>query len=163
MKKRIRCAGLITINGKIALMHRQNVLPDPNDPSKPHGEYYVFPGGGLEDGEDIAKATEREILEELGITVKAKEELARIDITPVYEEVLTVCEYISGDFATGEGPEFSGDPAYKHRGSYEPVLVSPEELSKIRILPEIFRERAERAMKNICGGCAAMKSKRCLQ
>ncbi len=138
--KRIRCAGLVIIDGKIALMHRENVLADPENPSKPHGEYYVFPGGGLEEGESVREATERELSEELGITVRAGEELIKAEITPSYDEILTKCEYVSGSFGSGDGPEFSGNPAYKDRGAYTPVLVSPDELRSLRIIPEAFKQ-----------------------
>ena len=39
--KRVRCAGLVRIDGKIALMHRTNVQMTPGEPNKPYGEYYV--------------------------------------------------------------------------------------------------------------------------
>ena len=73
--KRVRCAGLVRIDGKIALMHRTNVQMTPGEPNKPYGEYYVFPGGGLEGEESMFEATERELFEELGIKVKAKRDL----------------------------------------------------------------------------------------
>ena len=48
--KRIRVAGLIEVNDGYVLMHRKNVKQTPNS-TKPYGEYYVFPGGGLEENE----------------------------------------------------------------------------------------------------------------
>ena len=73
--KRIRVAGLIEMEGGYALMHRMNVKPSDN-PNKPHGEYYVFPGGGLEeDDASLEAGVAREVLEEFGIEVEVKEQL----------------------------------------------------------------------------------------
>ena len=72
--KRIRVAGLIEMEGGYALMHRMNVKPSDN-PNKPHGEYYVFPGGGLEeDDASLEAGVAREVLEEFGIEVEVKEQ-----------------------------------------------------------------------------------------
>jgi 8-oxo-dGTP pyrophosphatase MutT (NUDIX family) len=42
-----------------------------------HG-YHKLPGGGVEDGEDIAQALEREILEEIGCHAEVADELGQI-------------------------------------------------------------------------------------
>ena len=62
--KRTRVAGIIFIDGKLALMHRKDVLKRPEMP-----EYYTLPGGGLEEGEPLVEGTKREIKEEFGIDV----------------------------------------------------------------------------------------------
>lgn len=146
--KRIRCAGLVKVDGKIALMHRTNVQPTEGEPNKPYGEYYVFPGGGLEGEESIFEATQREILEEMGIVVKAKKELYYKQVSDTQDEYLTECEYISGEFGTGTGPEFSNDPAYRHRGNFIPTLVSVENIENIRLLPVEFKEQLIQDFKN---------------
>jgi 8-oxo-dGTP pyrophosphatase MutT (NUDIX family) len=137
--KRIRCAGLVKIDGKFAFMHRTNVEKSKDDPNKPYGEYYVFPGGGLEGEESMFEATERELLEEMGIKVKAKKELYYKE--GKQDEYIFECEYISGKFGTGTGPEFSNDPAYKDRGNFLPELISPEDVEKIRLIPIEFKEQ----------------------
>ena len=146
--KRIRCAGLVKIDGKFGLMHRTNVQKTEGDPNKPYGEYYVFPGGGLEGEESMFEATERELLEEFGIQVKAKSELYYKEVNETQDEYLFLCEYISGQFGTGTGPEFSGDPAYAHRGNFIPTLVAPEDIEKIRLLPTEFKEQLIQDIKN---------------
>ena len=78
--KRIRVAGLIEMEGGYALMHRMNVKPDATNPNKPHGEYYVFPGGGLEeDDASFEEGVAREVLEEFGIEVEVKEQIASFE------------------------------------------------------------------------------------
>lgn len=146
--KRIRCAGLVEIDGKFAFMHRTNVEPSKTDKNRPSGEYYVFPGGGLEGEESMFEATEREIFEELGIKVKAKKDLYCKEVNESLDEYLFLCDYISGEFGTGNGPEFSNNPAYKDRGNYEPVLIPREEVKNIRLLPQEFKEQLIQDMEN---------------
>lgn len=146
--KRIRCAGLVKIDGKFALMHRIDVAKTEGDPKKPYGEYYVFPGGGLEGEESMYEATEREMLEEMGIVVKAKKELYYKEISENQDEYLFECEYISGEFGTGTGPEFSNDPNYVHRGKFIPELVDSKKIEDIRLLPIEFKEQLIQDIKS---------------
>ena len=69
---RIRVAGIIPLNDGYALMHRKDVK------NKPMSEYYVFPGGGLEEGETLEEGTAREIKEEFGITKVILRRIIRI-------------------------------------------------------------------------------------
>ncbi len=138
--KRIRVAGIIEMDGGYALMHRKNVKQTPNT-EKPYGEYYVFPGGGLEENETYEEGVEREILEEFGIKVKVKEQIYSRRVNEENYEYLYKCEYVSGEFGTGTGPEFSGDPKYKDRGEYIPEIVSKEKIRNIRLFPEEFAKQ----------------------
>ena len=63
--ERTRVGGIIFIDGKLAVMHRKDVIKRPEMP-----EYYTLPGGGLEQGETLEEGTIREIKEEFGIDVK---------------------------------------------------------------------------------------------
>lgn len=138
---RIRVAGLVEINGGYGLMHRKNVKKKENS-NQPYGEYYVFPGGGLEtEDESLEIGAQREILEEFGIVVKVKEQLCSRIIENELEEYLFLCEYVSGEFGTGTGPEFSGNPKYIDRGEYLPEIISKEEFKDLRVLPEEFKEK----------------------
>ena len=139
--KKIRVAGLVEMSGGFALMHRKNVKPTPNS-TMPSGDYYVFPGGGLEESDkSFEDGVAREIFEEFGIIVNVKEKLYYKKINAEREEYLYKCEYVSGKLGTGTGPEFSGDPKYKSRGEYIPTIVFKEEFKNARILPEEFKEK----------------------
>jgi ADP-ribose pyrophosphatase YjhB (NUDIX family) len=138
--KRIRVAGLVEMEKGYALMHRMNVKKKENS-NAPYGEYYVFPGGGLEGEETFEEGVKREVLEEFGINVEVKEKLYFRQINENQDEYLFLCKYISGELGTGSGPEFSGDPKYAERGLYIPTIVPKEEIKNIRLLPEEFKEK----------------------
>lgn len=137
--KRIRVAGLIEMENGYALMHRMNVKPTPNL-NQPYGDYYVFPGGGIEGKETLEEGVAREVLEEFGIVVEVKEKLYFRQIGDELDEYLFLCKYISGVLGTGTGPEFSGDPKYADRGQYIPTIVPKMEIRNIRLLPKEFKE-----------------------
>ncbi len=138
--KRIRVAGLIEMDNGYALMHRKNVKKS-DDPSKPYGEYYVFPGGGLEESDkNLEAGVAREVLEEFGIIVDVKEKLYYREIENELDEYLFRCEYVSGTLGTGTGPEFSGDPKYADRGEYIPTIISKKDIKNIRLIPEEFKK-----------------------
>ena len=137
--KRIRVAGLIEMENGYALMHRMNVKPKENS-TQPYGEYYVFPGGGIEGDESFEEGVKREVLEEFGIEVEVIRKLYYRPITEEKDEYLYLCKYVSGTLGTGTGPEFSGDPKYADRGLYIPTVVPKEEIKNIRLLPEEFKE-----------------------
>ncbi len=59
-ERRKRASAVILKDGKILLLRRV----------KPDREYFVFPGGGVEDGESIEEALVREVKEELTLDVK---------------------------------------------------------------------------------------------
>lgn len=46
-----------------------------------NNDKYIIPGGGLEDGESYEQCCERELLEETGMQVWAKEEYLEIEET----------------------------------------------------------------------------------
>lgn len=138
--KRIRVAGIVEMDDGFALMHRINVKPTPNT-NKPYGEYYVFPGGGVETKDkNFEEAVKREILEEFGIEVEVKNQVYYKKIDNETEEYVYYCVYKSGIFGTGTGPEFSEDPKYKDRGEYIPTIVKKDNIKNIRLIPENFKE-----------------------
>lgn len=137
---RIRGAALIKMNDGYAFMHRMNVKKREGK-DRPYGEYYVFPGGGLEENETLEECVKREVLEEFGINVKVIKKLYERKVENEFEEYVYLCEYISGNFGTGTGPEFSNDPKYVDSGLYIPTIVKEEDIENIRLFPEIFKNQ----------------------
>lgn len=129
--KRIRVAGIIPMEKGIALMHRKDVKK-----REDYNEYYTFPGGGLEKGETPEEGTIREIKEELGIDVKIVKKLYELDSEKFNQfEIFYLCEYIKGEFGTGDGPEFNNDPKYIESGKFIPEIIPVEKIKDTLILP----------------------------
>lgn len=142
--ERTRVAGIIFINGGVALMHRVGVLK-----RKAIQEYYTFPGGGLESGETLEEGTIREIKEELGIEVRVVKKLYELESEKFNQkEYFFLCEYISGKFGTGEGPEFSNDPKYKDSGKYLLEIIRKEDIKNILLLPPEIKDKFVNDLEN---------------
>ena len=142
--ERTRVGGIIFIDGKLAVMHRKDVIKRPEMP-----EYYTLPGGGLEQGETLEEGTIREIKEEFGIDVKVIKKLYEMESEKFNQkEIFFLCEYESGKFGTGEGPEFSGDPKYIESGKYLPELIERENIEKINLVPPEIKEKIILDIKN---------------
>ena len=136
-----RCAGIVKFGEGIALMHRRNVKKQENS-TKPYGEYYVFPGGGLEDDDaSVEDGVKREIKEEFGIEVKVIRKQYENIVPGELAEYIYLCEYVSGEFGTGSGPEFSNDPAYADRGEYLPEIVDKNKIKDLPLIPENLKEK----------------------
>jgi mutator protein MutT len=114
-------AGIVLIeNGKVALIERHRAGLD----------YYVFPGGGVDEGETPEEAAVREAREELGIEVAIRCKVAIIHFDQS-TQVYFLVERVSGDFGTGTGEEFTdSDPDDPEEGIYIPIWMPIEELIK---------------------------------
>ena len=84
---RNRSAGIVIKDGKLLLMHRFNK----------GREYWVFPGGGVEEGETPAQAAVREIYEETTIDVTINKLLYQIKWDTGEQNYFYLCEYVSGE------------------------------------------------------------------
>jgi 8-oxo-dGTP pyrophosphatase MutT (NUDIX family) len=78
--------------------------------------YYVFPGGGVEEGEELEEALKRECREELGVEIKiiknfASERFNRGNMKQM--EYFYICKIISGEIGTGNGPEYDVNSNYE--------------------------------------------------
>ncbi len=66
---RHRATAIIKNNDKFLLFHR----------IKPGRDYFMFPGGGVEEGETVEKALKREVKEELNVSVGNFKQLFVVD------------------------------------------------------------------------------------
>lgn len=140
---RIRLAGVIPMENGFALMHRKDVKKNPDIQ-----EYYVFPGGGQEGNETFEEGTLREIKEEFGIDVKIIKKLYE-EYSEKFDQVTIyyLCEYVSGKFGTGTGPEFSNNPKYIDSGKYIPEIINRNEIENISLMPPDIKEKFVKDIK----------------
>jgi 8-oxo-dGTP diphosphatase len=78
--------------------------------------YFVFPGGGVEQGEDLETAMKRECKEELGVEIKVIENFTseRFDRGEIEQlEYFYFCDIVSGELGTGDGPEYDVNSDYE--------------------------------------------------
>jgi len=118
---RVRAGIVLIKENKVALIERHRAGLD----------YYVFPGGGMDEGETPEQAAIRETLEELGIEVRIKQKVAEITLGPKSRQIYFLVEHISGEFGTGTGEEFTdSDPNDPDEGIYVPIWMPIDELPR---------------------------------
>lgn len=116
--------------------------------------YWVPPGGGVEAGELIHKAVEREVKEETNVDVRVKRPIYYNDFfggTKHHMEFFFLCEYEGGEIKLGEDPEAEEDKGVLKDVRFIPAdelqnyTVLPHEL-KIRLLKDAPRSFGDRAI-----------------
>ena len=122
---RDRAGVIVVIDGRLALIER---VRTPGS-----APYWVVPGGGVEPGEAPADTAIREAREELGLEVRLRSDVATFTVrTDDHLEHYFVVDVVGGTFGTGVGPEWDPD---RGRGTYTPVLFTPEELAGRELVP----------------------------
>jgi 8-oxo-dGTP diphosphatase len=124
MEKRVSTRGVIIEEDSIYLMFRRRI-----NESGEAREYYVVPGGGLEEGETLEENVIREIEEEFSVEVKVLGFLG----TDEGEETIAhfyACEIVSGT------PQLGGPELEKHCESnyYEIKKVNIKDLEEIDLM-----------------------------
>ncbi|EKE18700.1 MAG: MutT/Nudix [uncultured bacterium] len=98
--------------------------------------YFVFPGGGVDDGESHPIALERECKEELGLDVLVLEFMYDFDFikkgNEPQKEYFYQCDISGGKLGSGDGEEYSPD---NNNGLYEPMWIKLEKLSDLDLRP----------------------------
>ena len=127
--------GIVNYNDKIVLIHRIKTKDDGTV-----RDYYVTPGGKIEENESHEEALRREIKEELGIEIEIKDQCLELDDRDYNDsfQYFYNCNYKTGELGTGDGPEFTDKENYK--GVFEIVLVDKKEISKLNLVPEKIKE-----------------------
>jgi 8-oxo-dGTP diphosphatase len=113
-------AGIVLIkDNKVALIERHRAGMD----------YFVFPGGGVDEGESPEQAAIREAMEELGIDVPIKQKVAEIQLGRKSRQIYFLVEQTGGEFGTGAGEEYTdSDPNSPEEGIYIPIWMPVDEL-----------------------------------
>jgi len=123
----IRVRAIIKKEDKILLIHR----------IKKEREYWVFPGGGVEETDGSKEAALiRECKEELGVGVRVGDLFTSTifgDTNNEQREYFYLCEITSGKLGTGSGPEFQGMAGYE--GMYALEWISLKDLPLKNVQP----------------------------
>ncbi len=133
-------AGVVLIeDNKVALIER----------FRAGTHYFVFPGGGVDEGETPEQAAVREAEEELGLRVAIKRQVVEIEIGDSRQFYFLV-ERVGGEFGTGTGEEMSNlYPDDPRLGIHTPIWMLIEELSRHEnIYPAGVAELVLKSMKD---------------
>ena len=126
---RNRGAAVIIQEGQVAVIKR----------NRDGKEYYLFPGGGIEEGESPEQATIREAFEELGVHIVIIRHLETVEFYGKQHYFLA--HIVGGTFGTGQGEEYDGR---HNRGLYEPMWISIANLEALDVRPmEIVKKCME--------------------
>jgi len=120
-EKRKRTRAIIYFGDKIATMYREK-----NDRI-----FYTFPGGGMEENESEEDCVVREVMEEFGMTIKPLKKVYTYE-NQISIEHFYICEWISGEFGSGEGEEYQPD---RNNGVYIPKLVNVSDIPSLPLMP----------------------------
>ena len=122
--------GTIKNDDGIILIHR--IKKNSDDEVR---DYYVVPGGKMEQGESEEETVKREVFEELGIHVRVGTKL--LEICNNFDDSIQIfyeCEYVDGVLGTGTGPEFTNHDEYY--GVYKIEIIKYKDLKKTNLVPE---------------------------
>lgn len=133
MYPRNRGSAVIIEDDKIAVIRREH-----------NGEvYYVFPGGGIEDGERPEEATVREAMEELGVQIELQTLIGTVNFNGTQHFFLATI--VGGTFGTGKGEEYGID---RNKGTYTPMWISIDKLEMLDVRPmEIVKKLNKKKLK----------------
>ena len=57
------------------------------------------------------------------------------------KEYFFLCEYVDGEFGTGDGEEYSNNPKYIDAGEHIPEIVKQEDIANLVLLPLEIKEK----------------------
>lgn len=131
MRKPIRAVAIVIKDKSVLLIHRVNK----------DNEYYVFPGGGVEENETVEEAVIRELHEETSIEVKNLRLLYHHHIigdVSDSDQYFYLCDHVSGEPKLSEGNELEENK--KGTDFYEPLWYQISKLPQTLLYPLEIRD-----------------------
>ncbi|MDO5569529.1 MAG: NUDIX domain-containing protein [bacterium] len=124
MEKRVSSRGIIIDDGKVYAMFRRRIKDDGTIK-----EYYVIPGGGINENETLEENVIREMKEEFSVDVKIKGYLGKD------ESDETIAHFFSCSIINGT-PKLGGEELERctEQNYYEIRKVAIDDLDKVDIL-----------------------------
>lgn len=133
-----RSAGIVIKDNKILLMYR----------IKDDEEYYVFPGGGQEEGETTDQTAIREIKEETTINVEIDRLLYKITWDDGGVNYFYLCRYISGEPKLDENSEEYIKTKEDSNNLYQPMWVDLDKISDLILYQLEIRDLLVKDLKD---------------
>ena len=130
------CRAVIFKDDKLLLIYRE----------REENIYYVFPGGGIEQGETKEECIKRECMEELGITVNPLKSLYKVKTNFKgcdFLHHIYLCEWIEGELGTGYDHEYDIN---RIGGLQKPVLIDIHDISTLNV---VSKPLADQLLKDI--------------
>ncbi len=134
--KRTRAVAILIKGDEVLLIHRKNIH-----------EYFVFPGGGVDEGETVEQAVLRELKEEATIEAKINKLLYRHIYDNDTEQYFYLCDYISGEPKLGEGC-IEKEKMLDGGQFYNPRWFKIEDLRNMLVYPLEIRDLLLEDFKN---------------
>jgi len=136
---RIRAVGIVIKDDQVLLMHRR----------RDGREYFTFPGGGVEEGENVEEAVARELREETTVKIAIKRLLYHQFYDDGTEQYFYLCDWLSGvprlDAKSPESQDLENN-------FYEPLWFKQIEAKELRLYPleirDIFFEDQAEGFRN---------------
>lgn len=124
MEKRVSSRGIVIEDGNVYAMFRRRIKDDGTIK-----EYYVIPGGGINENETLEENVIREMKEEFSVDVKIKGYLGKD------ESDETIAHFFSCSITNGT-PKLGGEELERctEQNYYEIRKVAIEDLGKVDIL-----------------------------
>jgi len=117
-----RATALVCRDGKLMMIHRLRAGM----------EYYVLPGGHVEDGETVEIAVIRELKEETSLDAKLGSKLYSFADKEGRNHHIYSCDYVSG---LPKLPPDSIESTRANEGSHNPLWVDIDEIKGLTIWP----------------------------
>ena len=99
--------------------------------------YWVFPGGGVEDGEGVEAAAIREAMEEVSLNVEIGRKLFTLDNNG-RAEIYFLINRFNGNVQLGDGPEKENQSP---KNQFRPCWRSLNSLRSVNLLPLEGKEK----------------------